>query len=43
MGDGRAAATAHDIERALALYRTACMLLAAGAGGLALIAWITVR
>ena len=43
MGDGRAAATAHDIERSLALYRTACMLLAAGAGGLALIAWVTVR
>ncbi|TXM94011.1 cobalamin biosynthesis protein, partial [Methylobacterium sp. WL103] len=27
MGDGRAAATAEDIARALRLYRTACALL----------------
>ncbi|MGP9820072.1 adenosylcobinamide-phosphate synthase CbiB [Salinarimonas sp. NSM] len=27
MGDGRAAATAQDVDRALALYRTACALL----------------
>jgi adenosylcobinamide-phosphate synthase len=43
MGDGRAAATADDIDRALALYRTACALLAAGAGGLALLAWVALR
>jgi adenosylcobinamide-phosphate synthase len=40
MGDGRAEATAEDVERALALYRTACALLfalaAAPAGGLVL-------
>jgi adenosylcobinamide-phosphate synthase len=27
MGDGRAEANAHDVDRALALYRTACALL----------------
>ncbi|TXN45471.1 cobalamin biosynthesis protein CobD [Methylobacterium sp. WL30] len=40
MGDGRAAAAADDIERALRLYRTACVLLwglAAGATGLAML------
>jgi adenosylcobinamide-phosphate synthase len=40
MGDGRAEANAQDIDRALALYRTACGLLLALAAGLALSAWI---
>jgi adenosylcobinamide-phosphate synthase len=43
MGDGRAEATAQDVERALALYRTACGLLFALASGLALLAWIITR
>lgn len=43
MGDGRAEATAHDIERALALYRTACGLLFALAAGLALLAFLIAR
>jgi adenosylcobinamide-phosphate synthase len=43
MGDGRADADAHDIDRALALYRTACALLFGLAAGLTLIAWIIVR
>ncbi|MBB4039570.1 adenosylcobinamide-phosphate synthase [Microvirga flocculans] len=43
MGDGRAEANADDIDRALALYRTACGLLFALAAGLALLAWITAR
>jgi len=43
MGDGRAEANADDIERALALYRTACLLLFALAAGSALLAWIIVR
>jgi adenosylcobinamide-phosphate synthase len=43
MGDGRAAATADDIDRALALYRTACGLLFGLAAGLALLAWFIVR
>ncbi|WP_230533654.1 adenosylcobinamide-phosphate synthase CbiB [Microvirga roseola] len=38
MGNGRAEATAQDIERALALYRTACGLLFGLAAGLALLA-----
>jgi adenosylcobinamide-phosphate synthase len=40
MGDGRAEATAQDIDRALALYRTACGLLFGLAAALALLAWI---
>ncbi len=43
MGDGRAAANAADIDRALALYRTACALLAALVAGLALLAWLILR
>jgi adenosylcobinamide-phosphate synthase len=43
MGNGRAEATADDIERALALYRTACALLFALAAGLALLTWIIAR
>ncbi|MBQ0823823.1 cobalamin biosynthesis protein [Microvirga sp. HBU67558] len=43
MGDGRAEARAHDIERALALYRTACALLFGLATGSALVAWLTAR
>ncbi|MBB3020716.1 adenosylcobinamide-phosphate synthase [Microvirga lupini] len=39
MGDGRAEAKADDIDRALALYRTACALLFCLAAGLALLAW----
>jgi len=35
MGDGRPEATAADVERALRLYRTACLLLAATAAVLA--------
>jgi len=38
MGDGRAEATADDIDRALALYRTACALLIALAALLAITA-----
>jgi adenosylcobinamide-phosphate synthase len=38
MGDGRDAATAHDIRRALALFRKACVLLWIVAGVLALVA-----
>ena len=37
MGDGRAEATAADIERALALYKAACALQVAAVAGLALI------
>ncbi|QRM27914.1 adenosylcobinamide-phosphate synthase CbiB [Microvirga sp. VF16] len=40
MGDGRAEANADDIDRALALYRTACGLLFALAAGLTTLAWI---
>jgi len=36
MGEGRPAATAADIRRALAMYRTACALQAAAIAGLAL-------
>ncbi|UVF17960.1 adenosylcobinamide-phosphate synthase CbiB [Microvirga terrae] len=43
MGDGRAEARAHDIERALALYRTACALLFGLATGSALVAWLIAR
>lgn len=43
MGDGRADANAQDIDRALALYRTACGLLFALAAGLALLIWFTAR
>lgn len=43
MGDGRDEANAQDIERALALYRTACGLLFGLASGLALLTWLTVR
>ena len=32
MGDGRREATADDIDRALALYRTACALLLRAGG-----------
>jgi adenosylcobinamide-phosphate synthase len=40
MGDGRAEATAQDIDRALALYRKACGLLFGLASSLALLAWL---
>jgi adenosylcobinamide-phosphate synthase len=43
MGDGRAEVNADDIDRALALYRTACGLLFALAAGAALIAWTILR
>ena len=43
MGDGRADADAADIDRALALYRTACLLLLALASALALSAWLIAR
>jgi adenosylcobinamide-phosphate synthase len=43
MGDGRAEATAADIDRALALYRTACGLLIGLAAGLAALGWIIGR
>jgi len=43
MGDGRAEATAGDIDLALKLYRTACALLFGIAAGLALLAWLIVR
>jgi adenosylcobinamide-phosphate synthase len=43
MGHGRAEATAQDIERALALYRTACRLLFGLAAGLALLAGLIAR
>jgi len=43
MGDGREEATANDIDRALALYRTACALLFGLAAGSALLAWIIAR
>lgn len=43
MGDGRAEANADDIDRALALYRTACGLLFALAAGLTLLVWIIAR
>jgi adenosylcobinamide-phosphate synthase len=43
MGDGRAEATAQDIERALVLYRTACGLQFALAALLAFIAYIIAR
>ncbi|WP_112663412.1 adenosylcobinamide-phosphate synthase CbiB [Microvirga flavescens] len=43
MGDGRAEATAADIDRALAVYRTACGLLLALAAGLALLVWVIAR
>jgi len=43
MGDGRAEATADDIDRALALYRTACALLFGLAAGSALLASIIAR
>ncbi|WP_201832373.1 adenosylcobinamide-phosphate synthase CbiB [Microvirga zambiensis] len=43
MGDGRAEANADDIDRALALYRTACGLLFALAAGAALSAWTILR
>ena len=43
MGDGRAEATADDIDRALALYRTACGLLFGSAAILTLLAWLIAR
>jgi adenosylcobinamide-phosphate synthase len=43
MGDGRAEANAADIDRALALYRTACGLLLALASALALLVWLIAR
>lgn len=43
MGDGRAEATADDIDLALTLYRTACGLLFGLAAGLALLGWFIVR
>ncbi|MGO4387904.1 adenosylcobinamide-phosphate synthase CbiB [Microvirga sp. 2YAF29] len=43
MGDGRAEATAQDIERALLLYRTACGLQFALAAALALVSFLIVR
>jgi adenosylcobinamide-phosphate synthase len=43
MGDGRAEADAADIDRALALYRTACLLLLASAAAFALSAWFIAR
>jgi adenosylcobinamide-phosphate synthase len=43
MGDGRAEANVDDIERALALYRTACLLLFALATGLTLLTWLIVH
>jgi adenosylcobinamide-phosphate synthase len=43
MGDGRAEAIARDIERALALYRKACVLLFALAVSSALLAWFIAR
>jgi adenosylcobinamide-phosphate synthase len=43
MGDGRAEAIAEDIDRALAIYRTACGLLLGLAAGLVLLAWIIAR
>jgi adenosylcobinamide-phosphate synthase len=43
MGDGRAEATAQDIERALVLYRMACGLQFALAATLAFIAYLIVR
>jgi adenosylcobinamide-phosphate synthase len=43
MGDGRAEADAADIDRALALYRTACLLLLASAAALALAGWLIAR
>ena len=43
MGDGRAAATPHDVDRALALYRTACALLLAVAAALAVLTWTVAR
>lgn len=43
MGDGRAEANADDIDRALALYRTACALLFGMASGLALLTWLILR
>jgi adenosylcobinamide-phosphate synthase len=43
MGGGRSEATATDIDRALALYRTACGLLLGLAAGLAGLAWLIGR
>ena len=43
MGDGRAEANADDIDRALALYRTACGLLFGLVAGLTLLAWVIAR
>jgi adenosylcobinamide-phosphate synthase len=43
MGDGRAQANADDIDRALALYRTACGLLFALAAGLTMLAFAIAR
>jgi adenosylcobinamide-phosphate synthase len=43
MGEGRAGATAADVDRALALYRTACALLLALASGATLLVWLIVR
>ncbi|MGO4525086.1 adenosylcobinamide-phosphate synthase CbiB [Microvirga sp. 2MCAF35] len=43
MGDGCAQANADDIDRALALYRTACLLLFALAAGSAFVTWLIVR
>jgi adenosylcobinamide-phosphate synthase len=43
MGDGRAEATADDIDRALVLYRTACGLLFGLAAGFTLLVWLIAR
>ncbi len=43
MGDGRAEANAADIDRALALYRTACLLLLGLTAGLAGLAFLIGR
>jgi adenosylcobinamide-phosphate synthase len=43
MGDGRSEATAQDIDRALALYRTACLLLFALASALLIAMWLITR
>ena len=39
MGDGRAEAGPADVERALALYRTACLILFAGVAVAVVLAW----
>ncbi|MEZ0170699.1 adenosylcobinamide-phosphate synthase CbiB [Microvirga sp. TS319] len=43
MGDGRAEATAQDIDRALVLYRTACILLFGLALAILVAIWLSAR